>query len=230
MPLDTSNSQSDRTKRIKCKAIAGGRVQNSAMPLSNEQAVSESTFVDFKLGRMPYIVQPASGGPAITDEGCCSAAPTQNCYLCNVLFEAVLVTIADYNSIGALLGITMPPIPDGYTNNTIVRIYMSSCNQSLDIEQLDITVYSSSNPPVPYTNITFDPSETGIIRNITPLSPIPPPFTSLDFFFIFPSTAITYDESDVGISAVGTVTGTVQTCGLPIISISGDGGGGGSGP
>ncbi len=72
MPLDNSNDQSFRTYRIKCKAIAGGRVQNPTMRLSNEQTVPQTTFVDYKQGRTPYLVQPASGAPAITNPGCCN--------------------------------------------------------------------------------------------------------------------------------------------------------------
>ncbi len=71
MPLDNSGTQSFRTNRIKCKSIAGGRVQNASMPLSNEQTAPESTFVDFKKGRTPYLVQP-NGGPVTTDAGCCN--------------------------------------------------------------------------------------------------------------------------------------------------------------
>ncbi len=68
MPLDNSNTQSFRTNRLRCKAIAGGP---AAMRLSNEQTVPESTFVDFKKGRTPYLVQP-NGGPVTTDAGCCN--------------------------------------------------------------------------------------------------------------------------------------------------------------
>jgi len=83
MPLDNSSTQSFRTHRLKCKAIAGGL---AAMPLSNEQTVPESTFVDYKLGRTPYLVQP-SGGPVTTDAGCCGGV--SDCLPCGITPVAI---------------------------------------------------------------------------------------------------------------------------------------------
>jgi hypothetical protein len=82
MPLDNSGTQSFRTHRLKCKAIAG-----TPGPLSNAQTVPESTFVDYKLGRMPYLVQPSSGGPVTTDAGCCGGV--SDCLPCGITPVAI---------------------------------------------------------------------------------------------------------------------------------------------
>jgi hypothetical protein len=69
MPIDTRNTQGERINRIKHKAMA-----STPGPISNEQTVPESTYVEYKLGKMPYVVQPSSGGPTIVDAGCCGPA------------------------------------------------------------------------------------------------------------------------------------------------------------
>ena len=193
MPLDNSGTQSFRTHRLRCKAIAGGRVQNAAMRLSKEQTVPESTFVDFKLGRMPYLVQP-NGGPATVDAGCCgSAAAACPGEYCSYIIGASSISEADYID-GQLTIPQLPGVPDGYTN-TVMVIGIYGCNQTYNITGVS---YSGGH-------IEYGSGDIYIVQGI-----IPPEGPPIDFIVIFPTTIVPEEE-------LLTVTGTIEPCGLSLI-------------
>jgi len=139
MPLDNSGTQSFRTHRLRCKAIAGGI---ATMRLSNEQTVPESTFVDYKLGRMPYLVQP-NGGPVTTDVGCCGAAcPYQNSTITyrNETLAYMQTNYSDY-------------IPEGaVTESLILVIELSPSIGSAQVQDCIITI-GESDFPLPFTYV-----------------------------------------------------------------------------
>jgi hypothetical protein len=206
MPLDNSNSQSFRTHRLRCKAIAGGRVQNAAMPLSNEQTVPDSTFVDFKLGRMPYLVQPSSGGPVTTNAGCCSSgvAPV-DCNVCSGML-GILTTLLQYDNLRTnLTSGTLPDHPVGY-DGLVIILSAQSCGQNYTIDSLLIP--QPLGPP-----ITRNPS--GYTTNRECVVFPNPPTNKQDFIIIFDSS-ITYPSLVLDVDV--TINGTIQPCGVPIIS------------
>lgn len=123
MPLDNSNSQSFRTHRMRCKAIAGtpGR-------LSNEKTVSESTFIDYKLGRTPYLVQPSSGGPVTTDAGCCSSPITTCTALCTTVVDARYMLASEYKTLVNDPNYLLTPLSSSYTFQYVAVILFKACD------------------------------------------------------------------------------------------------------
>lgn len=139
MPLDNSGTQSFRTHRLKCKAIAG-----TPGPLSNEQTVPESTFVDYKLGRMPYLVQPSSGGPVTTDAGCCGAAcPYQNS---TILYRN--------ETLAYMQGNYLDYIPDGAVlDSLILVIELSPSIGSAQVQDCINTIGEIDPTSLPFTYV-----------------------------------------------------------------------------
>ena len=205
MPLDNSCTQSFRTNRIKCKAIAG-----TPGPLSNEQTVPESTFVDFKLGRMPYLVQP-NGGPVTTDAGCCGDGSGGGGIVtpvdCNVCREmgGILATVNVYNDLrSTLTSGTLPVPPSGY-NGLVIIFSGPSGNQDYIIDSLII-------PQDGGGNITISPTGYTTYRKC---SFSQNPTFKQDFIIIFDEN-ISYPS--LQLSADITINGTIQTCDVAIIS------------
>lgn len=192
MPIDNSNSQSFRTHRLKCKAIAG-----TPGPLSNAQTVPESTFVDYKLGRTPYLVQP-NGGPATVDAGCCgSSCPG---VVCSYIIQAQSISVDTY--ISNYLPFTNIPVQGGFTDSVIL-ITMPGCGQQFNITGLSNTLDG---------NISF--TEINVASGVTPPFPIPPPFpATFDIIVVFPTSIVTVGQ-------LITVTGTIEPCGFPITTFN----------
>lgn len=207
MPLDNSNTQSFRTNRLKCKSIAGGRVQNASMPLSNEQTVPESTFVDYKKGRTSYIVQPSSGSPVTTDAGCCGGGGVTpvDCNVCRRM-NGILATVNVYNGLRTnLTSGTLPDPPPGYTGLVII-LDGPSGNQEYIIDSLIIPQSgggTTTRNPTGYTTYR----ECVVFPN--------PSTLKQDFIIIFDGT-ISYPS--LVLSADITINGTIQTCDVAIIS------------
>jgi hypothetical protein len=122
MPLDNSNTQSFRTHRLRCKASAA-----TPGPITNEQTTPESSFVDYKLGKMSYIVQPASGGPVTTDAGCCSDSITTCNALCTTVVDARYMLTSDYNTLVNDPNYSLDPLSSSYTFQYVAVILFKAC-------------------------------------------------------------------------------------------------------
>ncbi len=201
MPLDNSNTQSFRTHRLKCKAAAA-----TPGPITNEQTTPESSFVDYKLGKMSYIVQPASGGPVTTDAGCCgsSGACTSACSGQTAISN--LFPLAFIPGFPQAFGGTVtspPPPPVGYPLATCtfgnftgvgIIITVNACSgATYDVTLTDL----STNTIIPNDNYyigTGDGTQAGGVPNS-------------DFIVVYPTSVITCQSLDtINIQTVLTVT------------------------
>lgn len=201
MPLDNSNTQSFRTHRLKCKAIAG-----VPGPRSNEQTVAESTYVDYKLGKTSLLVQP-NGGPVSTDAGCCigGGVPPVDCNICSGM-NGILTTLLNYDRLrNNLTSGTLPTPPPGYSGLVII-LSAQSCGQNYNIDSLLIP--QPFGPP-----ITRNP--VGYITNRDCVVFPNPPTAKQDFIIIF-DASITYPSLVLNVDV--TINGNIQPCGVPIIS------------
>ncbi len=202
MPLDNSNTQSFRTHRLRCKAIAGGRAQNVAMPLSNEQTAPASTFTDFKLGRMPYLVQP-NCGPVTIDAGCCIES-SNICATCPQVSGSLMPTTLYDNTVRSLYN-GLPTVPVGYVGLVIVLL-APACSQQFNISSLIL--------PQPFgQTITYTPMSTPLYSDCTLIAD---PLLAQDFIVIFDPT-VTYQNLVVSLDV--TINGTIQPCNLQIVNV-----------
>jgi hypothetical protein len=199
MPLDNSGSQSFRTHRLKCKATAGtpGRI-------SNEQTVAESTFVDYKLGKMPYIVQP-NDGPAITDAGCCNNNVPADCSACAIM-GGLLMSTAVYEAFrqNSIIRGSLPPVPSPYpVGGTVILLSAPSCNQNYIIDYLTL--------PQQVGTITITPSGYEVNRNCLVVGN-----TALQDIIVIFDQSVLYPTLDFRTDV--TISGSIQPCNERIIS------------
>ena len=194
MPLDNSNTQSFRTHRLKCKAAAA-----TPGPITNEQTTPESSFVDYKLGKMPYVVQP-NAGPVTTDAGCCGSECDVLCITC---LAARYIPTTVYSTLITSLG--PAPLPAGYNYQYVGIVIFKSCEQTFDIQQLkDKDSQSIVNFSSPIT----------IARNID-LSGV---FSTLTFPCDVLTVPFAQDSTPGGNNASFIVTGMVHPCNTAILN------------
>lgn len=119
MPTDTSNTQSFRTNRLKCKLIAESR--GGPQNISNQQSVPQSLLLEVHQGQTDAIIHNATSAPTV-DAGCCGNHCDASC----AYITAFSVPVLDYNTNAIALGLPLTPV--GYTSDSVVLGYTLPCN------------------------------------------------------------------------------------------------------
>ncbi len=185
MPLDNSGTQSFRARRLKCKAIAGtpGRI-------SNEQTVPQSTFVNYKLGRMPYLVQPSSG-PVTTDAGCCGSAPACPYQNSSIAYRNETLAYMETNYPDYIPAAELSP------DYLILVIELSPSIGSAQVQDCINTFGEFVPNSLPFTYVNNDVADKTLIFTVVPT-----------FLFVFGNINIVICDSNLEITCVN--------CNIPV--------------
>lgn len=193
MPTDTSNTQSFRINRLKCKVIAESR--SGTHRISNQQTAPHTLLVEAHQGQTDARILNAIGA-SIVDAGCCGSQCNGSCV--SIIAQCIsgdLYTFLVSNF--ATQGVFLEPLPVGYLYNAVVVANSPVCDITYNISSIlegpTLVSFDTNNVYV-YKNIDIEPGRKGNV------------------IVIF----LTQNVTTVG--SIITINGTIQPCGLPLVN------------